>query len=113
MAFRHGHVGTTEGFGEVGTVDKTQGNNTGHHRVDINLSHAHRVRYAVQRNLQTVKDKQHQHQIGNAANKRGVAFKYERQRFVSRKLRPCARQTYQHRQHHGADSQLKGDKRAL
>ena len=75
MPLRHGHVSAAEGLCKVGAVDKAKGYNTGHHRVDINLSHAHRVCYAVKRNLQTVKDQQHQHQIGNAANERGVAFK--------------------------------------
>ncbi|MNY37753.1 hypothetical protein D3C86_1723360 [compost metagenome] len=79
MALRYGHVRATEGFGEIGTVDKAESDNTGHHRVDINLRHAYGIRHAVERDLQTVENEQHQYQIGHTANQRGVAFKNQRQ----------------------------------
>ena len=82
MPFRHGHVSAAESLSEIGTVDKTKGNNTGHHRVDIDLLHADGIRHAVKCDLQAVKDQQHQHQVRHAANQRGIAFKYQRQRSV-------------------------------
>ncbi|VTP73067.1 Uncharacterised protein [Leclercia adecarboxylata] len=94
MPFRHCEIGSAEGFSKVGPVDKAQGNDTGHHRIDINLRHTDGIRNAVESDLQTVENQQHQHQVRHTTDQGGIAFKQQNQCPIGRKLRARAHQAY-------------------
>ena len=59
MPFGHRHKRATEGFRKVRAIDKTQGDNTGDHRININLPYSHRVGHRIERDLQPVENQQH------------------------------------------------------
>ncbi len=59
MAFRHRHKRAAKGFGKIGAVDETKGDNTGHHRINIYLVDTQRIGHHVKRDLQSVKYQQH------------------------------------------------------
>ncbi|MNG18291.1 hypothetical protein D3C84_1023430 [compost metagenome] len=81
LAPRDGEDRAAERFGEVGAVDEAQGDDPGTERVDFDVFPFHVVSERSQPGLQAVEDQQHQHQIGHAANQRGVALGGQAQQF--------------------------------
>jgi len=77
------------------------------------MRQAQRVSYRGERNLQPVKDQQHQHQIGHAADQGGVPLRNDGQRPAARQFGTRPEQAEDNRQQHGAQRQLQRHQRAF
>ena len=92
LAAGHGQNGTTESLGQVGTKDEADGEHAGPKGRHIDVVPTLGFCERVDADLPTVKDQQHQHQLGHAADQGGVDVSTPTCGARSRQLGHC---TYQ------------------